>query len=106
VGSELLFSFSTTRKFIQPKFTEDLQHSIALKPTVFEASNINVNPSTAGAKTYTMIRDPEDPQLTISMPKLEHGEETVLFGTLADRGPGRVKPDSVKSMDRERKNPD
>jgi hypothetical protein len=31
-----------------------------LKPTVFEASNLSVNFLTAGAKTYTVIRYPED----------------------------------------------
>jgi hypothetical protein len=72
MSSELSFSFSTRRKFIKPKFTEDLQHSMALEPTVFEASNIGVNSSTPGAKIYTMIRGPEDPGLIILMPKLLH----------------------------------
>jgi hypothetical protein len=52
MSSELSFSFSTMRKFIQPKFTEDLQHSMALKLTVFQASNIGVNSSTAGANLH------------------------------------------------------
>jgi hypothetical protein len=60
MSNELSFSFSTRRKFIQLKFTEDLEHSMALKPAVFEASNIGVNSSIVGAKTCTMIRDPED----------------------------------------------
>jgi hypothetical protein len=68
--SELSFSFSRRRKFIQPKFTEDLQNIMALNPTVFEASNIGVNYSTAGARTCTMIRGPKDPRLIISTPKL------------------------------------
>jgi hypothetical protein len=72
MSSESSFSFSTTRKFIQLQFIEDLRHSIAWKPTVFETSNTDVNYSTAGTKTYTMIRDPEDPRLIISMPKLLH----------------------------------
>jgi hypothetical protein len=70
MSSELSFCFSTRRKFIPPKFTEDLQQSVALKLTVFEASNINVNSSTVGAKTYTMIPDPEDARLIILTPKL------------------------------------
>jgi hypothetical protein len=69
MSSELSFSFSAGRKFIQPKFTEDLQHNMALKPAVFEASNHDVNSSTASAKTYMMIRGPEDPQLVISTPE-------------------------------------
>jgi hypothetical protein len=91
MSSELSVSLSTRRKFIQPKFTEDMQHSIILKPTVFEVSNIVVNSSTAAAKTYTMIRGPEDLRLIISMPKLLHAwRGTVLFVVLAGRGPGRV----------------
>jgi hypothetical protein len=65
-------SFSTRRKFIQPKFTKALQQSMALKPTVFEASNIGVNSLIAGVKIYTMIRGPEDLRLIISTPKLLH----------------------------------
>jgi hypothetical protein len=61
----LSFSFATRREFILPKFTEDLQHNTALKPTVFKASNIGVNSSTAGAKTYVMIRGAEDLQLIV-----------------------------------------
>jgi hypothetical protein len=61
MSSELSFSFSNRREFIQPKFTEDLQQSGAFKPTVFEASNIGVNSSAAGAITYLMIQGPEDP---------------------------------------------
>jgi hypothetical protein len=57
---------------MQPKFTEDLQHSMALKYTVFKASNISVISSAAGTKTYTMIRGPEDPRLIISTPKFLH----------------------------------
>jgi hypothetical protein len=72
MSSELLFTFSTMRKFIQHKLTENLQHSMALKPTVFEASNIGVNSSIAGANTHTMIRGPEDPGLIILTPKLLH----------------------------------
>jgi hypothetical protein len=68
VNNELLFSFSTRRKFIQPKFTEDLQHSMVLKPTVIEVSNNGVNSSIAGAKTYMMIRGLGDPRLIISTP--------------------------------------
>jgi hypothetical protein len=60
VSSELSFSFLTRRKFIQIKFTENLQHSMALKPTVFDASNIAVNSLTVGAKTDKMIRGPQD----------------------------------------------
>jgi hypothetical protein len=62
MSSELSFSFSIRRKFIQPKFTEDLQHSMTLKPRVFETSNIGVNYPTVGGKTDTMIRGPEDPR--------------------------------------------
>jgi hypothetical protein len=72
MSRELSFSFSTRRKFIQPKFTEGLQHSMALKLTVFEASNVGVNSSTAGAKIYTMIRGSQDPRLIMSTPKLLH----------------------------------
>jgi hypothetical protein len=38
----------------------------------FEAPNIGVNPAIAGAKTYMMIRGPEDPQVIILRPKLLH----------------------------------
>jgi hypothetical protein len=61
MSSELSFSFSARRKLIQPKFTEDLQYSMALKPTVFEASNAGVDSLTAGVKTNMMIQGPEDP---------------------------------------------
>jgi hypothetical protein len=60
MSSELSFSFSTSKKFIQPKFTEDLQHSVALKHTVFEESNTGINSSIASAKIFTTIRGPED----------------------------------------------
>jgi hypothetical protein len=66
----VIIQFLPKEKVPQPKFTEDLQRSMALKPTVFEASNTGVNSSTAGAKTYPMIRGPEDPRLIISTPKL------------------------------------
>jgi hypothetical protein len=72
MSSELSLSFSTGRKLIQPKFTKDLQHSMALKPAVFEAFNIGVTFSTAGAKTCMTIRGPEDPRLIVSTPKLVH----------------------------------
>jgi hypothetical protein len=42
LNGELSFTFSTRIKFIRPRFTEKLQHSMALKPTVFEVSNIGV----------------------------------------------------------------
>jgi hypothetical protein len=61
MSNELLFSFCTRRKLIQSKSTEDLQHKMALKPAVFEASNIGYNSSTAGAKTCTTMRSPEGP---------------------------------------------
>jgi hypothetical protein len=47
-----------------------LQYSMALKPTVFEASSVGVASSTAGAKTYMMVRGPEDRRLITSIPKL------------------------------------
>jgi hypothetical protein len=72
MSSQLSINFSTRRKFVQPKFAEDLQHSLALKSTVFEVSAIGVNSSIAGAKPYTMIRSPEDRRLIISTPKLLH----------------------------------
>jgi hypothetical protein len=91
--------FSTTRKFIQPEFTEDLQHSMALKSTVFEASNINLNSSTAGAKTYAMIRGPEDSRLNISTPNYcMPAEGTVFFGVFAGRAPGRVARNRLGSF--------
>jgi hypothetical protein len=65
-------NISTMRQFTQPKFIEDLQRSMVLKPTHFEVSNIGVNSSTAGAKTYMMRRGPEDLRLTISTPNLLH----------------------------------
>jgi hypothetical protein len=91
MSSELSFSFSTRRKFIPPKFTEDLQHNMVLEPTVFEASNIGVNSSTSGANIYTMIRGPEDPGLIISMPKLLHVRRgNRSFHVFAGRAPGRL----------------
>jgi hypothetical protein len=91
--------FSIRRKVIQSKFTEDLHHSLALKPTVFKASNIGVNSSTAGAKISAMVRGPEDRQLIISMPKLLHPwKGTVFFSVLAGRGPGRVSCNRLESF--------
>jgi hypothetical protein len=58
---QVIVQFLHKGKVHPTQFIEDLQHSMALKPTVFEASNIGVNSSTAGTKTYPMIRGPEDP---------------------------------------------
>jgi hypothetical protein len=75
---------------------------MALKHTVFEASNVGVNSSTARAKTSTTARGPEDLRLIISTPQLLHacmlGEGTVLFGALARRGPGRVASNRLESF--------
>jgi hypothetical protein len=68
----VIIQFLHKEKVHQPKFTKGLQHSMALKLTIFEAFNIGVNSSTAGAKTYTVIRGQEDPRLIISTPKSLH----------------------------------
>jgi hypothetical protein len=95
MSSELSFSFSTRRSFIQAKFPEDLQHSMALKLTVFEASNISVNSSTAGAKTYMVTQGPKDRRMIISTPNYcMLGEGTSLFGVLA----GRVARNCLESF--------
>jgi hypothetical protein len=69
---QIVIQFLHKEKVHSTQIHRDFQHSMALKPTVFEASNIGVNSSTAGAKTCAMIRGPEDPRLIILMPKLLH----------------------------------
>jgi hypothetical protein len=62
-----------------------------LRFSLHPASNIGVDSSTTGAKTYMMIRGSEDLRLIISTPKLLHAwRGIVIFGALVGRGPGRV----------------